>query len=215
MASNSVEDERKRKRAQDTQDSHQQRTKKVKSEDSHKRKHKHKRSGELSATAAVSGGTSPLAQLGKSRDASSTKVGIQQGGENPVRLQEKQQPKANGADTEIQNVQVTEDDQDLESKGEDDDARKLRKLERKRLKLIKKSKLLEDGSHEIILTDDRLPHLLKQAKKLVDKHALGQDDELVKMQNRHSNIRQDLWEVSRPMGGRYIDHDPLYSEDER
>jgi hypothetical protein len=57
--------------------------------------------------------------------------------------------------------------------------------------------------------------LLKQAKKLVDKHALGQDDELVKMQNRHSNIRQDLWEVSRPMGGRYIDHDPLYSEDER
>jgi NET1-associated nuclear protein 1 (U3 small nucleolar RNA-associated protein 17) len=96
-----------------------------------------------------------------------------------------------------------------------DNAEKLRKFDHKQQKLIKKFETLEIQSRDGKVIGGELRELLKQTQKLVNKHKLDGDDELVKLLNRYDDARRDLWQMSRPVGGRYINHDPLFSKDEK
>jgi hypothetical protein len=195
MTPGNAKDARKRKRTQDTQGREGQKAKKIKSEE--------KQNFGQSNRPTVDGQAPPATLPAEDRDIKKSKASQPKKGKDTAADQES-----------AVNGDVRGENQEAEVKVGDDEG-KLRKLERKRQKLIKKFKQFEDLPQRGIVTDDKLRSLLKKAEKLIDKHELNQDDELSRLRYRHSEARQDLWRMSSPFGGRFLDQDPLFSADEK
>jgi hypothetical protein len=115
---------------------------------------------------------------------------------------------------------ATEEEGTAQAQAEDDSLdpetlktrKKQEKLERKQQKQLEKSQKLEHQSGEGGQVGKELPD---EFSEVIKEHGLDNSDALVKLPAAQKDGSGDLWRMSLPSGGRYIDHDPVFTEDEK
>lgn len=223
MPSNTSKEERKRKRAAEAQESATQTTKKVKRD----RKSNGAQPGnDTTDTAGAASNTNGA--LAKSPSLPIQAEGLEQeDAKDASRKKEKRKSKKEKATEAKAETSAPEAQQDVaetavvpseeEAAGSEleKSQRREEKFRRKHRKYIDKFHKLEEAAHEGKEIGRDLHLLLKDAQELIVKHDLTEEDELVRLHAAHKDDSGSMWNISAAMGGRHIDHDPVFSTDER
>lgn len=205
MASVDIEEVRKRKRTHDIAESQQRTTKKAKNEGK-----KTQENAQLAGNSPKSDGTSARPN-GKLSGVDATSKQEKRKSRNSGRQESIDVAEHVGAETAQDNASTVEQSE----KNISDAAREARKLERKQRKLVKKFSNVAQKQRDGSVAEDKLQDLLRSSKKFARKHGLGPDNELVRLCDRYSGARRDLWQMSQSSGDRYSEQDLVFSKDER
>ncbi|KIV99764.1 uncharacterized protein PV09_08570 [Verruconis gallopava] len=209
MATASAKEERKRKRAKDGEDSIQK-TKKAKNEKTANGAEKTNFAVDESAS---SDQVMPIqgvrAEASKTRQSKSD-VYLEEIAQQALKSLRDRNLSARNEYGEDDGSQESEVNVQVDS---DKLQRRQDKLNRQYRNLIEKFRTIEDQPPDIRAYE--LRWMLQKSKKIIKKKGLGQDDELVQLRNRHARANRDTWHLSRPIGGRFLSCDPVFSKDEK